>query len=773
MSLFALQLDVGSTGVFLFEKAVALRSYWLNQGVAGPGWNGLVSSIQSLQIAKSAARSANKRVKKIQADTKTIGDWVMGVRKGDMIGVLNEHEPTWSIIALLLPITAVLGSEDAADVLVALSAKGSDSTSVGPGALIKQDSTDPAQNLPMDFETAHNIITATTPYVGVGYELRAFGAMLKTVLQSFDGKASARIAEACKWRPSSDDIVSLLQQIAVAQADTSVHVIVAANKGIDVLCWLAATLFECTVGLSVDGQTKMVSKGQGPSVTVAALPPGQISAAGTYNYADARLGTRGKEAQKEDMQWDICETRWTLSDYIQLRSTSWAFSKEVVEELNDFIADQVLSFWFHSRINGSLNSEYSEGLRSAKTDHRLDNEPAPGALIKELFALDTVIDRIRSFDPPFADILAARASSECPSWSTKKSTYNYRTFMPYCPCRKHKGKLASPSAFGKDCVLDQVHELSHFAYNAFAALLFVSAPDSAVGVPLNCGRAVQKLVIGLPSGIHRGNQLNLSHILEAVVLILGNTSLASQASAKGVIGLHARGVSIIPNLLVTTSIMPAENLIFIASPGALYCRGVEVSSVRNSDWARTGFLDFGGPPVSPEKISVVQADKYELLESGSSRSQVLVEASLTESAGYVAFRISWMMDGDEVHEYVSPLDVLYGMSGVPCVTCTHSPDNPSSSSSPTIMLCNAASCILSPISHWNYPDYSYAKSKGITVSECLGGFDGLVVTGTKDRGHLLRAIRYNRNKVRMGGSCLECAIRFATGHKEYQMVLTD
>jgi hypothetical protein len=56
----------------------------------------------------------------------------MGVRKGDMIGVLNEHEPTWSILALLLPITAVLGSEDAADVLVTLSTKGYNGTSIGP-----------------------------------------------------------------------------------------------------------------------------------------------------------------------------------------------------------------------------------------------------------------------------------------------------------------------------------------------------------------------------------------------------------------------------------------------------------------------------------------------------------------------------------------------------------------------------------------------------------------------------------------------------------------
>lgn len=380
------------------------------------------------------------------------------------------------------------------------------------------------------------------------------------------------------------------------------------------------------------------------------------------------------------MQWDICETRWTLSDYIQLRSTSWGFSKEIVEELNNLIADRVLSFWFHSRVHGSLNSAYSQGLRSAKTDHRLDSEPAPGALIKDLFALEIIIDRIRSFDPFFANILAARASLECPFWSTKESTYaspDNSTLFPYCPCGKHQGKLASPSVFGKGCVIQHVEQLFRFAYNTLSALLFVSAPDSAVGVPLNCGQAVQKLVSALPSGRHRGSQLDLSHILEAVVLILGNTSLASQASATGVIGLHACGVSIIPNLLVTTSIVPAENLIFVVSPGALYCRGVEVSSVRNSDWACTGFLAFGGPPVSPEKISVVQADKYELavLESGSLCLQVLVEASLRESAGYIAFRISWIMDGNEVHEYVSPLDVLYGMSGVPCVTCTHSPDS--------------------------------------------------------------------------------------------------
>src|ERR1700685_622480 len=151
MSLFTFQLDVGATSVFLFEKAVALRSYWLNQGIAGPGWNGLVSSVQSLQIAKSASRNANKCVKKIQADTKTLGDWVMGVRKGDMIGVLNEHEPTWSILALLLPVTAVLGSQDAADVLIALSAKGYDNTALDPGASVKQNNADPTQDKPMDF----------------------------------------------------------------------------------------------------------------------------------------------------------------------------------------------------------------------------------------------------------------------------------------------------------------------------------------------------------------------------------------------------------------------------------------------------------------------------------------------------------------------------------------------------------------------------------------------------------------------------------------------
>ena len=701
----------------------------------------------------------------------------MGVRKGDMIEVLNEHEPTWSIVALLLPITAILGSQDAADVLVALSVKGKPEDNHLPtsGALVKQTTTE-EWDKPMDFETAHNIIIATTPYVGIGYELQAYSTMLKAVLQAFDGEANSRIAEACKWRPSSNDIVSLLQQISGAQADTSMHVVVVTDKGIDVLCWLAATLFECTVDLSVDGDAKTVARGPGLLVTVAAFFPGQAGSR-IYSYADARLGIPGNEGDKENDLWDNLEERWTLSDYIRLRSTSWAFSKEAQDELNNFIADGVLSLWFHSRIRGGLGSEYGEGLRSVLVDHKLSNEPAAGLLIKDLFSIDTVVDRIRSFDPFFADIVTFRASMECPTWSTEESTYastNIQTFAPYCPCGKHKGQLASPSVFRKGCVIQQLHELSHFGLHALFTLLFISAPHSAVGVPLNFSLSVQKLVNRVPNGLHRGNQLHLSHILEAAVLLLGNTSLASQASTLGVIGLNARGFSIIPNVLVTTSILPAENLIFIASPGALYCRGVEVSSVRESHWTRTGFLALGGPPIDPEKISVVPTDQYELgvLESGSSRTQVLVEASVKESAGYVSFRISWMFNGEEVNEYVSPTDVLYGMSDVPYVTCAHPPDSRPSSSY-KIMLCNAASCILSPISHWNFPDHSYAKSKGIQVSECVGAFDGVVVAGATDRGHLLRAIRYHRNKVRMGDSCLECALKFATSCKEYEMVIIE
>jgi hypothetical protein len=767
MSLFALQLDVGATSVFLFERAVALRSYWLSQGIAAPGWKGLISSIQSLQITKSASRNANRRVKRIQAETKTLGDWVMGVRKGDMIGTLNEHEPTWSALALLLPITAVFPSQDAADILVFLSTKGYN-TALGPGALVKQNS-DALEDKPLDFETAHNIITATAPYVGVGYELRGFSDMLKTVLQAFDGKSNSRIAEACKWRPTSSDIVSLLQQISAAQGDNSVHVIVTTGKGIDVICWLAVTLFECTVTLSVDGQAKPVAKGQGPSVMVAVLPAGQVSR--TYNYANARIGASGNEAQKEEKQWDIIETRWTLSDYLQLRTTSWAFSKEAIEELNNFIADRVLAFWSYSRIYGSLGGHYAEGLKSAKVDHRLSDEPAPGVLIKDLFSIDTVITRVRSFDPLLADILDSRANMPDPVWPDKKTTYattKIQTFGPYCPCVRHKGELASPSVFGKDCVIQQLREFSHFFVHALCTLLFISAPYSTAGVPLNCGQAVQKLVNNLPDGMHRGSQLNLSHILEAAVLLLGNTFLASQASARDVLGLHAFGVSIIPNLLVTTDTQPAENLIFLASPGALYCRGVGVTSVRNSDWANTGGLAFGGPPITPEKIIIVPANDPELavLDSGSSHSQVLVEASVEESAGYIAFRISWTLNGDEVNEYVSPLDVLYGMSGIPYVICTctrrrdnHSASSPSSES--VVMLCNAASSIFSPLDRWNYPDHSYATSTGLTKSECLGGFDGVIVTGMKDRGHLLRALRYNRNKVRMRDSCLECATKFA------------
>src|ERR1700677_4280627 len=89
-----------------------------------------------------------------------------------------------------------------------------------------------------------------------------------------------------------------------AQANMSVHVVIATDKGIDVLCWLATTLFECTVGLSVNEETKMAARGQGPSVTIAALR--QVGA-GTYSYANAHPGTPGKERKKEDKQWNILE----------------------------------------------------------------------------------------------------------------------------------------------------------------------------------------------------------------------------------------------------------------------------------------------------------------------------------------------------------------------------------------------------------------------------------------------------------------------------------
>src|ERR1700683_4212711 len=112
----------------------------------------------------------------------------MGVRKGDMIRVLNELEPSWSIVVLLLPITVILSSQDAADILLSLSTKGYNTHS-GPCALVKQNNVDAPQDKPMDVEMAHNIITMTTLYVGMGYKLREYSAMLKTVLQAFNRKA--------------------------------------------------------------------------------------------------------------------------------------------------------------------------------------------------------------------------------------------------------------------------------------------------------------------------------------------------------------------------------------------------------------------------------------------------------------------------------------------------------------------------------------------------------------------------------------------------------
>jgi hypothetical protein len=77
------------------------------------------------------------------------------------------------------------------------------------------------------------------------------------------------------------------------------------------------------------------------------------------------------------------------------------------------------------------------------------------------------------------------------------------------------------------------------------------------------------------------------------------------------------------------------------------------------------------------------------------------------------------------------------------------------------MLANAAAIMHNSIDSMKYPNFSYAKEQGLEVGDCLGGFDGIVVVGMADRGHLIRALRYFRNKVRMGAACLECAVALA------------
>lgn len=165
----ALQADLVVAGIFVFEKAVALGSYWLSEGVVRPGWAALLAAVHSMEVSERSTERAVRHIKRIQNKFMRAGSWLFDVRDGDMVTAVMEHRPSRGLLGLLLPITALLSPEQAATVLVEitkedwLSSADQDQTALIPHkrqADIKD----------MSFETAHNIIAAVTPYVGHGYE---------------------------------------------------------------------------------------------------------------------------------------------------------------------------------------------------------------------------------------------------------------------------------------------------------------------------------------------------------------------------------------------------------------------------------------------------------------------------------------------------------------------------------------------------------------------------------------------------------------------------
>ena len=112
------QADIVLASILAFEKAVALGSYWLSQGVARPGWSTLLSATQALKVSEQSGSRASRHVKRLQSQVVRAGSWLFGVREGDMMSALVQHRPSWGLFGLLLPICAFLSPESAATVLV-------------------------------------------------------------------------------------------------------------------------------------------------------------------------------------------------------------------------------------------------------------------------------------------------------------------------------------------------------------------------------------------------------------------------------------------------------------------------------------------------------------------------------------------------------------------------------------------------------------------------------------------------------------------------------
>ncbi|KAJ6630233.1 hypothetical protein B0H10DRAFT_2207925 [Mycena sp. CBHHK59/15] len=464
----------------------------------------------------------------------------------------------------------------------------------------------------------------------------------------------------------------------------------------------------------------------GPPLMLALISGDEKAFTGAYSYRAAQLGTSGEpNAAQEGEQWRKVKTHWMLSDYLWLCVLSWVIDPTDLQDLQNTIADCLLAFWHTGHIYGALGSQYIQSLSHMQVNHQCNGKPSVGLPVRTLFAIEQVVGRIQAFNPSFVSLITWHAEMEDgPLMHQPSGIVSVEQYGIYCPL----------------CVITSLNAIVHFLRCVLSTMLFLMA---AVGL--------------LPHSTHIGEKLDLSHVLESTTLLLGSPSKGSLTASRDVIGIHVHGCSIYPNTVITISTASSDNLVFHISPGELFCCCVHVKTLHNSSWVNMGSLGFSGAPIDPSKITVVLADNFEptLLEMYSTPSTIVLEATLKDSAGYLVFHVTWLLDDEEKSEWILPVDVLFGMSAVPTVACMHLLRI---ASYKVVMMSNVVGVILNSVDMYNYLNHLYAMSVRVEAGDCFAGFNSIVAAGMKDRGHLLRALQYMQGKVQMGMACLACSM---------------
>lgn len=591
---------------------------------------------------------------------------------------------------------------------------------------------------------------------------KEYSKILETILNSFPPSISGRLAAACAKRPTGHQVADMLKQIAASSGPQD-HVVIVTGHGFDVLCWIASTVLDCDVSLQVGGKGVKLAEGGSRSVTVVFSP---TEAPGAFRYKAAGLYSGASDdADPTGANWAAVETRWTLSNYLQLRMQAWELGQDAKQDLETVIADQTLHRWWHGYIYAHIGQGiYVHNLRSQTVPSR-SNEPPAGFPLKDLISPELLVSRIACFDSRLADKIAERYD-ESSAWKRAVAPhYDLKILANYCPCYKHHGSAAT-KAF-KSCICHIALLLCFFVSKALSTMSLISIHGKADsdGIPVNCGASVQELVGRLPEGQHAGEALHLSAVLESASLLLGTYETGIQATSAGVIGVSAFGCGLIPGILLTTSVSPVDNISLVAMAGRLFCRGVAVNALKSTSWADG---PFGKGNAVKEGIQIVSADDWEPTLVGRP-SEVTVEATMEAGVGHIALRVDWTSEGVDKHEYLGVGDALLGISCALIASCEH--EGKITGGHGDLVIYDAEHHVYPGGTSWEKLTQEYVEAKGIKIEEFFNGYRGIVVPCGGDRGHLLRALRYctMRKMVRQGDACLHCVTELA--HKMCSVVI--